>query len=145
KQHPSDNLALAGGCAMNSVANGKVYRRTPFKKMYCPAAAGDAGGAIGAAAFVQSQLDKSAEVRSSKSEDGESNSQLPSASYDLRSKHSLISAYLGPEATEEEIHALIDWKKKEIADAGCTVSYIGDEEELSTKTAKAIADGKIVG
>jgi len=43
KKHPCDNLALAGGCAMNSVANGKVYRRSPFKKMYCPAAAGDAG------------------------------------------------------------------------------------------------------
>src|SRR5437016_10341555 len=32
KRHPSDHLALAGGCAMNSVANGKVYRRSPFKK-----------------------------------------------------------------------------------------------------------------
>src|SRR6267378_6790668 len=63
KQHPSDNLALAGGCAMNSVANGKVYRRTPFKKMYCPAAAGDAGGAIGAAVFVQSQLEQKPDVR----------------------------------------------------------------------------------
>src|SRR2546423_6244525 len=39
KQHPSDNLAIAGGCAMNSVANGKVYRRTPFQKMYWSAAA----------------------------------------------------------------------------------------------------------
>src|SRR6202011_1174745 len=55
KQHPSDNLALAGGCAMNSVANGKVYQRTPFKRMYLPAAAGDAGGAIGAAAVVNAQ------------------------------------------------------------------------------------------
>jgi carbamoyltransferase len=143
KQHPSDHLALAGGCAMNSVANGKVYRRTPFKEMYCPAAAGDAGGAIGAAAFVQSELDKGVETGSSKLEDGDS--QLLSSIYDLRSKRSLISAYLGPEASEEEIHALIDWKKKEIADAGCTISYIGDEEELSKKTAQAIADGKIVG
>ena len=122
KQHPSDNLALAGGCAMNSVANGKVYRRTPFKKMYCPAAAGDAGGAIGAAAFVLSTL----------------NSQLSTDT-------PLMTAYLGPDASEEEIHALIDWKKKEIADAGCTTSYIGDEEELVSKTAKALADGKIVG
>jgi carbamoyltransferase len=176
KQHPSDNLALAGGCAMNSVANGKVYRRTPFKKMYCPAAAGDAGGAIGAAAFVQWELDKSAEVRSSnievgssqpedgssKMEDRGADTQLPtpishlpvpisdlrstpSPIYDLRSKYALISAYLGPDASEEEIHALIDWKKKEIADAGCTVSYIGDEEELVSKTGKAIADEKIVG
>src|SRR5436305_2193474 len=106
RAHPSDNLALAGGCAMNSVANGKVYRRTPFKKMYLPAAAGDAGGAIGAAAFVQSQLDESAEVRSSKMVDGAnsnlpaSNSNLPSPVYDLRSKHSWISAYLGPESNE---------------------------------------------
>jgi hypothetical protein len=69
KMHPSDNLALAGGCAMNSVANGKVYRRTPFKKMYLPAAAGDAGGAIGAAAFVQAQLGKGAGDGSSKIED----------------------------------------------------------------------------
>jgi len=143
KQHPSDNLALAGGCAMNSVANGKVYRRTPFKKMYCPAAAGDAGGAIGAAAFVQSQLDKGADAGSSNLEDGDS--QLLSSIYDLRSKRSLLSAYLGPEASEEEILALIDWKKKELADAGCTISYLGDEEELSKRTAQAIADGKIVG
>jgi len=125
KQHPSDNLALAGGCAMNSVANGKVYRRTPFKKMYCPAAAGDAGGAIGAAAFVQSEISDQQNLTS-----------------DLRP---LMSAYLGPEATMEEIHALIDWKKKELADSGCSVVYIGDEEELLKRTAQAIADGKIVG
>ena len=54
--HPSDHLALSGGCAMNSVANGKVYLNTPFKKMYLPAAAGDAGGAIGAAAVVAAKL-----------------------------------------------------------------------------------------
>src|SRR6185437_2240301 len=78
KKHPSDNLALAGGCAMNSVANGKVYRRTPFKKMYLPAAAGDAGGAIGAAALVLSTL----------------NDQLSTDT-------PLLTAYLGPESTEK--------------------------------------------
>src|SRR4051812_43905841 len=67
KQFPSENLALSGGCAMNSVANGKVYRRTAFKKMYLPAAAGDAGGAIGAAVYVHSQL-ANAGVRSSQLE-----------------------------------------------------------------------------
>src|ERR1043166_2831854 len=56
-----------------------------------------------------------------------------------------MTAYWGPESNEEEIHALIDWKKKEIADAGCTISYVGDEEELLKKTAQAIADGQIVG
>ena len=42
-------LALGGGCAMNSVANGKVRRQTPFVEIYVPPAPGDAGGAIGAA------------------------------------------------------------------------------------------------
>src|SRR5438105_5713009 len=147
KQHPSENLALAGGCAMNSVANGKVYRRSPFKKMYCPAAAGDAGGAIGAAALVQAELDHSAEQSPTSQEQSESSSSGLNAPsfYDLRSKHSLIDAYLGHESNEEEIDAIIDWKKKEIADAGCGIAYVGDEEELSKRTAQAIADGKIVG
>ena len=127
KQHPSDNLAIAGGCAMNSVANGKVYRRTPFKKMYCPAAAGDAGGAIGAAALIQAQLTND-------------QSQITNLA-----SRPLLDAYLGPESNEEEIHALIDWKKKEISDASCAVTLIADEEDLLSKTAKAIADGKIVG
>src|SRR6266513_2263801 len=39
RRYPVPNLALSGGCAMNSVANGKVYLRTPFRKMYLPAAA----------------------------------------------------------------------------------------------------------
>src|SRR5438874_11741087 len=64
RRYPVPNLALSGGCAMNSVANGKVYLRTPFRKMYLPAAAGDAGGAIGAACVVQSQLDKTRGQRS---------------------------------------------------------------------------------
>ena len=123
KQHPSDNLALAGGCAMNSVANGKVYRRTPFKKMYLPAAAGDAGGAIGAAVYVQSTL----------------NSSLSS---DVRP---LTSAYLGPHSSEVEIHALLDWKRNEIAAEGCLVAMVADEEALLRQTAQAIADGKVVG
>src|SRR5436853_4532502 len=82
KQHPSDNLAIAGGCAMNSVANGKVYRRTPFKKMYCPAAAGDAGGAIGAAALIQAQLTND-------------QSQITNLA-----SRPLLDAYLGPESNE---------------------------------------------
>src|SRR6266567_5901295 len=46
---PLDNLALAGGCALNSVANGKLFARTPFKQTWIQPAAGDEGLAIGAA------------------------------------------------------------------------------------------------
>ena len=49
-------MALAGGCAMNSVANGKVRRMTPFRQLYVQSAAGDAGGAIGAAFAVWHKL-----------------------------------------------------------------------------------------
>jgi carbamoyltransferase len=50
------DIALAGGCAMNSVANGKIRRMTPFRRVYVQSAAGDAGGAIGAAYVVWHRL-----------------------------------------------------------------------------------------
>ena len=49
KNVPSENLAMAGGCALNSVANGKLFGRTPFRKTWIQPAAGDEGLAIGAA------------------------------------------------------------------------------------------------
>jgi carbamoyltransferase len=49
KRAPSENLAMAGGCALNSVANGKLFDRSPFQKTWIQPAAGDEGLAIGAA------------------------------------------------------------------------------------------------
>jgi carbamoyltransferase len=49
---PQDNVVLVGGCAMNSVANGKVTRQTPFKHVYIPVGAADNGTAFGAAFHV---------------------------------------------------------------------------------------------
>jgi carbamoyltransferase len=49
KKVPSENLAMAGGCALNSVANGKLFAETPFRKTWIQPAAGDEGLAIGAA------------------------------------------------------------------------------------------------
>ena len=46
---PTENLAMAGGCALNSVANGKLFDRTPFRQTWIQPAAGDEGLAIGAA------------------------------------------------------------------------------------------------
>ena len=43
----SENLSLSGGCAQNSVANGKIFDRTKFKNVYISSASGDAGGALG--------------------------------------------------------------------------------------------------
>jgi carbamoyltransferase len=56
RRHPLPALAIAGGCGANSVANGKVRLRTPFQQVYVQSAAGDAGGAIGAAYSVWHQV-----------------------------------------------------------------------------------------
>ncbi len=52
KQVPSDNLAMAGGCALNSVANGKLFTETPFRRTWIQPAAGDEGLAVGAALYA---------------------------------------------------------------------------------------------
>lgn len=51
-----DTLCYAGGVALNSVANWKILKRTPFKKLFIQPAAGDAGGALGAALYVHHAL-----------------------------------------------------------------------------------------
>jgi carbamoyltransferase len=52
KQTGSTNLCMAGGVALNSVANGRLARETPFKNIFIQPAAGDSGGALGAALYV---------------------------------------------------------------------------------------------
>ncbi len=121
---PSPNLALSGGCAMNSVANGKVYLRTPFRKMYLPAAAGDAGGAIGAAAVVAAGLA----------------SVLPP----------LTSAYLGPQFSDNEIEALLRSRDLISSDlrpltSDLRIDRIKSASELCSRTAAAIAEGEVIG
>src|SRR5689334_245978 len=156
RRYPVPNLALSGGCAMNSVANGKVYLRTPFRKMYLPAAAGDAGGAIGAAAIVQSQLDDApvgqaflpAEQVPGKRE------RLPSkaAIYELRRSFRLETAYLGPHSSNEEIEQLLRSRnllssnpQSALRNPQLGVERIDDQEELCARTARAIAEGLVIG
>src|SRR5262249_21345267 len=52
----SPRLCLAGGCAMNSVMNGKIREQTPFQEVYSQPAAGDNGTALGAAFYVWHQV-----------------------------------------------------------------------------------------
>jgi carbamoyltransferase len=56
EQTHQENLCLAGGCALNSVANGRVMRESPFKRFFIQPAAGDAGCSLGAALLVYHQL-----------------------------------------------------------------------------------------
>ena len=53
--YQNENLCLSGGCAQNSVANGKILDRTKFKNVYISSASGDAGGALGSASYFLSK------------------------------------------------------------------------------------------
>jgi carbamoyltransferase len=121
EQVQSPNLCLAGGCAMNSLANGKIFHRTPFKEVYIQAAAGDAGGAIGAAFQVWHQR--------------------------LQRPRSFVieSAYWGPQFSQAEMQAAIADRADELAKANCQIETITDTGELCRLTARAIAAGKVVG
>ncbi|MEA2987780.1 MAG: carbamoyltransferase [Alphaproteobacteria bacterium] len=114
------DIALAGGCAMNSVANGKVRRMTPFRRVYVQAAAGDAGGAIGAAYVVWHRL-------------GGARSFV------------MDHAFWGPQFGPQDIAALITARQSHIDQAGCRVEDLADESALCSRIAGAIADGKVVG
>ncbi|MCC6212776.1 MAG: carbamoyltransferase [Burkholderiales bacterium] len=115
-----DALCLAGGCAMNSVANGKVYARSPFRRLYVQAAAGDAGGAIGAALVAWQRSGGSARAR-------------------------MTHAYYGPEYSDAEIESAIQARKAEVESQQCLVSHFSDEKLLIERTARSIADGAVVG
>jgi carbamoyltransferase len=121
-KYGSDAVTLSGGCAMNSVANGKVYARSPFKRCYIQSAAGDAGGAIGAAMVVAQQLDGAA-----------------------ASRHHCRHAYWGPEFSHADFAALLSAESGRIAEAGCSVSAFESEDELCRVTAQAISEGLVIG
>ncbi len=55
-KHPSENLCMAGGVALNCVANGRILREGPFSRLFVQPAAGDAGGCLGAAALALQRL-----------------------------------------------------------------------------------------
>ena len=59
---PEQDLAMAGGCALNSVANGKLFEQTPFQRTWIQPAAGDEGLAIGAALHTYHSVLRSSRV-----------------------------------------------------------------------------------
>ena len=112
------NLCLAGGVALNCVANGKILRDGKFERIFVQPAAGDAGGAVGAALCAYHGFKGGARVLNSEM-DGMSGS------------------YLGPEYTQSDI-------EKRLAAAGAKFTTL-TEDGLIRDTADALAGGKAVG
>ena len=152
-RHQLDALALAGGCGMNSVANGKILLKTPFKQVYVQSAAGDAGGAIGAAYSVWfgSQDSSLRGAAGDVAIHAPLNPSLRGAAGDV-AIHAppgrafvMDHAYWGPQFSDEVIGTLLADRATEVAAEGCAVERITDESALCRQTATAVARGEVVG
>ncbi|MEP7328928.1 MAG: carbamoyltransferase [Betaproteobacteria bacterium] len=110
------NLCMAGGVALNCVANGRLLREGPFERIWVQPAAGDAGSALGAALCVWHD-----HLRSPRSTQG---------------IDAMRGSYLGPEYTATEI-------RTRLAGAGAVFTET-DDRSLYADTAKALANGEVV-
>ena len=113
------NLCLAGGCAMNSVANGKIRDRTKFTDVFIQPASGDNGTALGAAYWVWNQV--------------------------LGKPRGFVMrhGYWGPQFEPSAIRAAIDARAGDLG--GCQVRTIDDDLARADWTAARIEEGLVVG
>lgn len=119
KETGSTNLCLAGGVALNCVANGKVLRDGSFRRLWIQPAAGDAGGAIGAA-LVACHI----------------NQKQPRPALD-GSADRMRGAYLGPAFVQRDI-------KERLEAVGARFEVL-DDEQIIRASAQALADGNALG
>lgn len=112
-------LCLAGGCVMNSVANGNLRNSTPFEEIYIQPAAADNGTALGAAYYVWHQL--------------------------LQKPREFVMrhGYWGPRFSAEELAREVEQRALEAR--GCRTHHFPDEEVLCRWVAERIAEGRVVG
>jgi len=133
-------ICLAGGAAFNSVANGKIFDKTPFQEVYVQSAAGDAGTAIGSAYYVWNQV-----LNQPRSFVMEHSYWGPA--FDCASCRKALEGR-GWRREGEGVRSETEPQTSSLtprAAAGFNVTEINNEETLCRRTAQAIADGKIVG
>ncbi|MFA6254828.1 MAG: carbamoyltransferase [Patescibacteria group bacterium] len=120
--HPSENLCLAGGVALNCVANGRILKEGIFKNIYIQPAAGDAGGAVGAALYFY---------------------------YDCLNNYKkegvMDNIYLGPEYSDEEIKNFLEVGAKEIIGDKKVVYQKFSSQDLFKNVAQLISGDNAIG
>ncbi|GIX04123.1 MAG: carbamoyltransferase [Planctomycetaceae bacterium] len=118
EQTQLEQVCLAGGVALNCVANGRLLREGPFREVWIQPAAGDAGGALGAALFCWYQLlDQPRQPRASDAMQG---------------------ALLGPRHSEDSIRRFLEG-------VGAPYTFLEDEEELCRRVVELLQAEKVVG
>ncbi len=114
----TDNLCLAGGVALNCVANGRILREGPFKEVWVQPAAGDAGGALGSAMAAWHQV--------------EAKPRCPQPGRDA-----MRGSYLGPSFSNEDIERFLQTQD-------CVYVRLGEEECIS-RIADSLASERVIG
>ncbi|MCG5058674.1 MAG: carbamoyltransferase [Limnoraphis sp. WC205] len=146
-----DYLCMAGGVALNCVANGRILREGPFKDIWIQPAAGDAGGALGAALAVWYQYHNQprtvesekvfAEVGATVETPSVQNSGIATLQPKLKTvpapKDQMKGSYLGPKFSDEDIQLYLDSIK--------AVYRRLDDAELMPRLAEILDDGNVVG
>ena len=117
KEYGSKNLCLAGGVALNCVANGKILKEKIFENIWVQPAAGDAGGALGAALALWHIDQNNPRV--------------------INKNDNMSGSYLGPEYSEDQI-------KKELFRLGADFEIL-NEDEIIDRTSKDLSEGNAVG
>ena len=120
KKYKISNLTLSGGCAQNSLANGKILSNTIFTSLFVPSNAGDGGGSVGAAYVAWENI------------------------YKLRPKRNL-NAYLGVSYTNAYIKSLVEQNKIQLSNKNYEIFFIENEDELCLNISKDISNQKVVG
>ena len=113
------NACLAGGVALNCVSNGRLLREGPFDEIWIQPAAGDAGGAVGAALYAWHEI--------------EGNSRSVDGTHDAMS-----GAYLGPRFHQEEIERYLD-------ESGYPYTRMATSADRAARVAELVDDGNVLG
>jgi carbamoyltransferase len=113
-----ENLCLAGGVALNCVANGRLLREGPFKRIWVQPAAGDAGGAVGAAYLIHHRYEKHGRT--------------------AKPKDAMHGSYLGSHYNDEEIRAYLD-------SVGAVYRRIESESEYLSAVVDRMEEEKVIG
>lgn len=123
--HPSDRLCMAGGVALNCVANAKLVETGWFKEIYIQPAAGDAGGALGCAYYYYYHIGKNS---------------LPATS-------AMPTVYLGPSYSDAEIEEFLQHGVREVIGSDKKVVYakLPDRDTLVKKIAELINGTNVIG
>jgi len=116
----SDNLCLSGGCAMNSVFNGKILQNTKYKNIYINHSPGDSGGSIGAGMIAINKIYK----KIVKIED---------------------TPYLGPNYTMDEIKIILDNYSDKFEKLNIKIIELNNNEDLVKSIVKNLSLNKVIG